>query len=83
MDIIINTKDLPTGGEFYEFKELKFGMRFIPLLGSGLFDMVFPEVLPAEPITKPAPKPEPIIRPDENPWIWPFPSVDPTPKGFI
>ncbi len=39
------------------------------------------EVLPAEPITKPAPAIKP--RPNENdPFNVPAPKVDPTPKGF-
>lgn len=41
-----------------------------------------PEVLPAEPITKPAPVITP--RPDKNdPFNVPAPAVDPTPKGFF
>lgn len=40
-----------------------------------------PEVLPAEPITKPAPITTP--RPDQDdPFNVPAPLVDPTPKGF-
>jgi hypothetical protein len=41
-----------------------------------------PEVLPAEPITKPAPTTTP--RPDQDdPFNVPAPLVDPTPKGFF
>jgi len=48
------------------------------------FKLTNPEVIPAEPITKPAPvkEPNPIIKPDENPWVFPLPSVEPTPKAF-
>ena len=42
-----------------------------------------PTIAP-EPITKPSPtKPEPIVKPDENPWVWPFPNTEPTPKGIF
>lgn len=41
-----------------------------------------PEVLPAEPITKPAPTTTP--RPDQDdPFNVPAPLVDPTPKGLL
>jgi len=41
-----------------------------------------PEVLPAEPITKPAPTTTP--HPDQDdPFNVPAPLVDPTPKGFF
>jgi len=43
---------------------------------------VNPEVLPAEPITKPAPTTTP--RPDQDdPFNVPAPLVDPTPKGLF
>ncbi len=42
----------------------------------------FPEVLPAEPITKPTPTITP--RPKENdPFNVPAPLIDPTPKGLF
>lgn len=57
----------------------------VPKLGCGLFDILSklnPEVMPAEPITKPAPIKEP--RPaEDDPFNVPAPKVDPTPKGFL
>jgi len=42
----------------------------------------FPEVLPAEPITKPSPVITP--KPDQDdPFYFPLPKINPTPKGFF
>jgi very-short-patch-repair endonuclease len=43
-----------------------------------------PEIAPAEPEVLPKPGPTVVPRPDEddNPWVFPQPSINPTPKGF-
>lgn len=68
MYIKIDTSLLPSGGVFYDFKEIV--LRTMPL------------VIPAEPITKPTPTITP--KPKENdPFNVPAPLIDPTPKGLF
>lgn len=46
-----------------------------------IFTFKYPEVLPAEPTTKPAPVVTPM--PNPSPWIFPQPKIDSPPKGFL
>ena len=42
-----------------------------------------PTIAPAEPIIKPEPRPGVVPRPDQDdPFYFPSPLVDPTPKGI-
>lgn len=51
-----------------------------PLLGMKVPDDA--DIAPAEPITKPETRPD--QRPaEDDPFYFPAPKVDPTPKGFI
>lgn len=68
--IVLNTFELPSGGKYYKFTEIKIGVRFIS-----------PEIAPAEPITKPAPTTTPQPSKDD-PFNVPAPLVNPTPKGI-
>jgi hypothetical protein len=63
----VMTSQLPTKGKFYKFRTI----ILCPL----------PEVMPAEPITKPAPTtiPQPA---EDDPFNVPAPKINPTPKGF-
>lgn len=40
-----------------------------------------PEIAPAEPLVIPKPEENPKTYPEESPWVFPQPKINPTPKG--
>ena len=89
--ITINISDLPSNGKFYSFSKIKFKVvSSIDEINmeNSLFSFIDeinikdwqPEVLPAEPITKPAPVKIPRPEPDE-PFNVPAPLISPNPKA--
>lgn len=47
-----------------------------------ILGLSYPEIAPAEPITKPTPAPTTTPQPSkDDPWNVPAPLVNPTPKG--
>lgn len=70
--------------EFIKTHKYGFGPVLEEFMKNLFLSLAAPEVAPAEPITKPDTRPQPVTRPaEDDPFNVPAPKVNPTPKGEV